>query len=202
MVTPRPGSATAVTQENPITAAGPFQDHDVSPRMVKGRSILRLAQRVASVLSCRPARCKAVHPDRNQRRVVIPAMAGAGQAPGGTGPLHQPRAGYRVESGGVSPGDDPPDRGLRRRPGARPRGPAPPVQPVQHISGHISGPAGDRGEGPGPSDHRRGGQRQHRRHRMIPPLARPPVAHPSEQFRPCAATSACSSRPRAAPASP
>jgi hypothetical protein len=27
--------------------------------MVKGRSILRLAQRVASVVSCRPARCKA-----------------------------------------------------------------------------------------------------------------------------------------------
>jgi hypothetical protein len=33
-------------QENPIKAAGPFQDHDASPRMVKGRSILRLAQRV------------------------------------------------------------------------------------------------------------------------------------------------------------
>jgi hypothetical protein len=29
----------------------PFQDHDVSPRMVKGRSILWLAQRVASVVS-------------------------------------------------------------------------------------------------------------------------------------------------------
>jgi hypothetical protein len=27
--------------------------------MVKGRFILRLAQRVASVASCRPARCKA-----------------------------------------------------------------------------------------------------------------------------------------------
>ena len=27
--------------------------------MVKGRSMLRLAQRVASVVSCRPARCRA-----------------------------------------------------------------------------------------------------------------------------------------------
>jgi len=40
-------------------AARPFKDHDVSPRMVKGRSMLRLAQRVASVVSCRPARCRA-----------------------------------------------------------------------------------------------------------------------------------------------
>ena len=38
----------------------------------------------------------AVHPDRDQRHLVIPALTGAGQAPGGTGPLHQPRAGYRV----------------------------------------------------------------------------------------------------------
>ena len=35
----------------PDNGGGPFQDHDVSPRMVKGRSILRLAQRVASVVS-------------------------------------------------------------------------------------------------------------------------------------------------------
>ncbi len=39
--------------------ARPFQDHDVSPRMVKGRSMERLAQRVASVVSCRPARWRA-----------------------------------------------------------------------------------------------------------------------------------------------
>jgi hypothetical protein len=32
-------------------------------------------------------------------------------------------------------------------------------------------------------DHRGGGQRQHRRHRMIPALARSPVAHPGEQFQ-------------------
>ncbi len=37
----------------------PFQDHDVSPRMVKGRSMRRLAQRVASLVSCRPARWRA-----------------------------------------------------------------------------------------------------------------------------------------------
>src|SRR5690348_4096688 len=35
----------------PDNGGGPFQDHDVSPRMVNGRSILRLAQRVASVVS-------------------------------------------------------------------------------------------------------------------------------------------------------
>ena len=42
-----------------MTAAGPFQDRDVSLGMVKGRSMLRLAQRVASVVSCRPARWRA-----------------------------------------------------------------------------------------------------------------------------------------------
>src|ERR1039458_9499659 len=34
----------------------PFQDHDVSPRMVNGRSMERPAHRVASVTSVRPAR--------------------------------------------------------------------------------------------------------------------------------------------------
>ncbi len=34
----------------------PFQDHDVSPRMVNGRSMERPAHRVASVMSSRPAR--------------------------------------------------------------------------------------------------------------------------------------------------
>ena len=33
----------------------PFQDHCVSPRMVKGRSMERAAHRVASVISVRPA---------------------------------------------------------------------------------------------------------------------------------------------------
>ena len=42
-----------------VQQARPFQDHDMRPRMVKGRSMLRLAQRVASVVSCRPARCRA-----------------------------------------------------------------------------------------------------------------------------------------------
>ena len=36
--------------------ARPFQDHDVSPRMVNGRSMERPAHRVASVMSMRPAR--------------------------------------------------------------------------------------------------------------------------------------------------
>jgi hypothetical protein len=35
--------------------ARPFQDHDVSPRMVNGRSMKRPAHRVASVTSMRPA---------------------------------------------------------------------------------------------------------------------------------------------------
>jgi hypothetical protein len=38
----------------------------------------------------------AVHPDRDQRRIIIMAAAGAGQIPGGTGPLHQPGPGYRI----------------------------------------------------------------------------------------------------------
>ena len=37
----------------------PFQDHDVSPRIVKGRSMERPAHRVASVTSVRPARRRA-----------------------------------------------------------------------------------------------------------------------------------------------
>jgi hypothetical protein len=57
------------------------------------------------------------------------------------------------------------------------------VQFFEHISGHINGPACDRGERPRPADHRRGSQRQHRRHRMIPPLSRPPIAHPRKQFQ-------------------
>src|SRR5216683_6822092 len=40
----------------PSTGARPFQDHDVSPRMVNGRSMERPAHRVASVTSVRPAR--------------------------------------------------------------------------------------------------------------------------------------------------
>ena len=39
----------------PGRAARPFQDHDVSPRMVNGRSMERPAHRVASVTSVRPA---------------------------------------------------------------------------------------------------------------------------------------------------
>jgi hypothetical protein len=39
--------------------ARPFQDHDVSPRIVKGRSMERPAHRVASVMSGRPARRRA-----------------------------------------------------------------------------------------------------------------------------------------------
>ena len=38
------------------TTPRPFQDHDVSPRMVNGRSMERPAHRVASVTSVRPAR--------------------------------------------------------------------------------------------------------------------------------------------------
>ncbi len=40
----------------PAPPARPFQDHDVSPRMVNGRSMERPAHRVASVTSVRPAR--------------------------------------------------------------------------------------------------------------------------------------------------
>ena len=47
----------------------PFQDHDVSPRMVKGRSMKRPAHRVASVTSVRPAMRRA--PTARLRR---PAM--------------------------------------------------------------------------------------------------------------------------------
>ena len=47
-----------------LRAAGharPFQDrdHGVRPRIWKGRCMLRVAQRVASVMSRRPARCRA-----------------------------------------------------------------------------------------------------------------------------------------------
>src|SRR6185312_14786931 len=38
-----------------LAGARPFQDHDVSPRMVNGRSMERPAHRVASVTSVRPA---------------------------------------------------------------------------------------------------------------------------------------------------
>ena len=38
----------------------------------------------------------AVHPDGDQRRLVITALTGAGEIPGGAGPVHQPGAGHRV----------------------------------------------------------------------------------------------------------
>ena len=37
------------------SAPRPFQDHELSPRMANGLSMYRLAQRVASVVSWRPA---------------------------------------------------------------------------------------------------------------------------------------------------
>jgi hypothetical protein len=131
-----------------------------------------------------------VHPDRDQRCLVA-AVTGAGQVPGRARPLDQPGAGHRVQGSGISAGDHPPDRCSRRRPGTWPRGPAPPVQVFHHAGGHIGGPPGDRGERPGPGDHRPGSQRQHRRHRMIPPLARPPVAYPAERFQQVTASGRC-----------
>jgi len=46
----------AESGKNPDAPPRPFQDHDVSPRMVNGRSMERPAHRVASVTSMRPAR--------------------------------------------------------------------------------------------------------------------------------------------------
>ena len=41
--------------DDPADDTRPFQDHDVSPRMVNGRSMERPAHRVASVAPVRPA---------------------------------------------------------------------------------------------------------------------------------------------------
>jgi hypothetical protein len=38
----------------------------------------------------------AVHPHGDQRNLVITAVTGAGEVPGGAGPLHQPGADHRV----------------------------------------------------------------------------------------------------------
>jgi len=45
----------AATLRRDADGPRPFQDHDVSPRMVNGRSMERPAHRVASVTSARPA---------------------------------------------------------------------------------------------------------------------------------------------------
>jgi hypothetical protein len=42
---------------------------------------------------------------------------------------------------------------------------------------------GDHGAGPGTGDHRRRGQRQHRRNRMISPLSRPPATDSGNSSR-------------------
>ena len=52
-------SVDEMTDQVSATCARPFQDHDVSPRMVKGLSMERPAHRVASVMSGRPARRRA-----------------------------------------------------------------------------------------------------------------------------------------------
>jgi hypothetical protein len=49
-------SVTEVKLPRRMAWPRPFQDHDVSPRMMNGRSIERPAHRVASVTSMRPAR--------------------------------------------------------------------------------------------------------------------------------------------------
>ena len=59
--TPGPGDRTehSTAAAASMTGGTPFQDHEVSPRIVKGRSMYRLAQRVAWVVSWRPARRRA-----------------------------------------------------------------------------------------------------------------------------------------------
>ena len=51
-----PAAGAPCATSPPALATRPFQDHDVSPRMVNGRSMERPAHRVASVTSVRPAR--------------------------------------------------------------------------------------------------------------------------------------------------
>jgi hypothetical protein len=59
-------------------AHGRSNDRDVSPGMVKGRPMLRLAQHVASVVSCRPARWRA--PTAGFLKVA-PWATGPGRSP-------------------------------------------------------------------------------------------------------------------------
>ena len=149
----------------------------------------------------------AVHPDRDQRRIVITAAPAKARSPAAAARSisHAPvtaskaAASAPVTTRQIVAFDGGPARAGRPRTAGTAL-PAP--------RGHVGGPPGDRGERPGPGDHRRGGQRQHRRHRMIPPLTRPPVRHPREQFQQVTAirqrrAARTASRPRArSPASP
>src|SRR5258707_14514879 len=90
--------APGTAKSEAVRRARPFQDHDVNPRMVKGRSMLRLAHRVASVVSWRPARCRAP-----TARVLRVAMA-RGPGRGRTWGWASRERGSRGFSGGGNPG--------------------------------------------------------------------------------------------------
>jgi hypothetical protein len=120
----------------------------------------------------------AVHRDRDQRRrfgflsrtaVLFSLFTG----PGG-GLCEQPGAHRSVHRGGVSAGEHPPQRGLRRGP----RGSG--VEPGQHLGGHVGDPAGDRGERAHPAQHRGRAQGQHHRDRVITALLTAPIRHRGE----------------------
>jgi hypothetical protein len=71
-------SGMAVIRAHHISRA--FQDHDVGLRILNGRSMARVAHRVASVMSRRPSRCRA--PMARLCRAVPDTGAGAGAGGG------------------------------------------------------------------------------------------------------------------------
>lgn len=126
----------------------------------------------------------AVHRDRDQPRPPARgdrvSTGGSGDGPGCLGSplggsLHQPGTHRGVDRGGVGPGKHPPQRGLGREHRARAA-----VELGQHLSGHIGGPPGDRGERSHPGQDRRRTQGQHDRDRVIPALSTAPVGHRGE----------------------
>lgn len=96
------------------------------------------------------------------------AVITAGRRCGEPSQAAQPRTDGGVEGIGISVGEHAPDRGLRRRPGRQ--GTGTDVQIRQDRGRDIADPAGDGGIAPHPRDHRRRGQGQHHRNRMITAL--------------------------------
>ena len=118
-----------------------------------------------------------VHRDRDQRLTGGLAVdhAGGALSPGlGGGLREQPGAHRSVHRGGVSSGEHPPQRDLRRE--TRGSG----VEPGQYLGGYVGDPAGDRGERTHPAQHRGRAQGQHHRDRVITALLTAPIRHRGE----------------------
>ena len=165
---PRPGRVPAGHRGWPRPAGAPGRPRRrprraPSCRRPRPRAMPR---RPASAGSVSVARRRRSHADSGRRSGgrgrVVPARPARSRSP------HRPRR-RRHRSGPATASSS-----------TAPRASGVRVQPSQQLGGHVSDPAGDRGERAHPGQDRRRAQRQHHRDRVIPPLITAPVGDPGE----------------------